>query len=268
MALWVAVPVAVLGLLVLALWAFQRSLIYFPDPNRPPSAGEVLPGGRDVGLVTSDGLELSAWFVPAPESGATVLVAPGNGGNRGGRVELGRAITGAGHGVLLLDYRGFGGNPGSPSEEGVARDVRAARDFLLGEAGVPEERLVYLGESIGAAVATELATEHRPAGLLLRSPFTSLAEVGQAAYRLPVGWLLRDEFPVREAMGRIQAPVAVVYGDADTIVPPGQSRAVAEAARAAGNEVREVAVPGADHNEAGLAHGEQLLDALAWLVSR
>ena len=268
MALWLAVPLAVLGLATLALWVFQRSLIYFPDAGRPPPAGDVLPGGQDVRPTTSDGLELSAWYVPAPEAGATVLVAPGNGGNRAGRAELGRVLVDAGYGVLLLDYRGYGGNPGSPSEEGLARDVRAARDFLLGDAGVPEDRLLYLGESLGAAVAAELAAEHRPAGLLLRSPFTSLADAGRAAYGVPVGWLLRDTFAVEEAMDRVQAPVAVVHGDADSIVPTEHSGAVAAAARAAGNEVHEAVVPGADHNDPRLVHGPEVVAALEWLVAR
>ncbi len=266
MALWAAVPLALLGLVTLALWLVQRSLIYFPDTGRPPSAATVLPGGQDVRLRTSDGLELAAWYVPAPEAGVTVLVAPGNGGNRAGRADLGRVLADAWHGVLLLDYRGYGGNPGSPSEEGLARDVRAARDFLLGEAGVPEDRLVYLGESLGAAVAAELAAEHRPAGLLLRSPFTSLADAGRAAYRVPVGWLLRDTFAVEEAMGRVEAPVAVVLGDADSIVPPAQSRAVARAAREAGSEVHEAVVAGAEHNDPRLVHGPEVLAALDWLV--
>lgn len=264
--LWLAVPLAVVGLAVLALWTFQRSLIYLPDTGRPPPAGEVLPGGQDVELRTSDGLALAAWHVAAPQSGATVLVAPGNGGNRSGRVPLAQALVDAGHGVLLLDYRGYGGNPGTPTEEGLARDARAARDFLLQAAGVPEDRLVYLGESLGAAVATELAAEHRPAGLLLRSPFTSLADAGRAAYGVPVGWVLRDEFRVREAVGRVAAPVAVVYGDADTIVPPEQSAAVAQAARDAGTDVHEAVVPGANHNDAQLAHGEEVVAAVAWLL--
>ena len=96
--------------------------------------------------------------------------------------------------MLLFDYRGYGGNPGSPSEEGLARDVRAARQFLTDE-GVPGERLLYYGESLGAAVVAELATEHSPAGLVLRSPFTDLASVGQIHYPfLPVRALLKDRF--------------------------------------------------------------------------
>lgn len=254
---------AVVMLSVVALWAFQRSLVYFPDRGEPPSAGDVLPGGLDVVLTTSDGLHLAAWYVPAPGSCAsTVLLAPGNAGNRGDRLELVRALHDAGFGVLALDYRGYGGNPGRPSENGLGLDVRAARDFLVRDARVPARSIVYLGESLGAAVVAELATEHAPAALVLRSPFTSLAGVGRAAYRVPVGWLLRDRYPVLDHVEAIGVPIAVVHGSADTIVPSRLSRRVAETAREAGSAVVEVDVAGAGHNDGALVHGRELIGAL------
>src|ERR1700752_2785910 len=113
----------VIGTVMTILWAVQRRLIYFPDAAEVPPAAEVLPGARDVTLHTADGLELGAWFVPAdgPSKGApvAVLVAPGNGGNRAGRVGLALELSRRGLAVLLMDYRGYGGNPGSPSEEGL-----------------------------------------------------------------------------------------------------------------------------------------------------
>jgi pimeloyl-ACP methyl ester carboxylesterase len=264
------VAVVLLALLVAALWLFQRRLIYFPDRAAPPPAGDVLPGARDVTLETADGLRLTAWLVP-PAEGATdrrtaVLVAPGNAGNRLGRAPLAAALAGRGLTVLLLDYRGYGGNPGGPTEEGLARDVRAARAYLLDRAGFPAGRLLYYGESLGAAVATALAADHPPAGLVLRSPFTDLPAVGQEHYGLlPVRLLARDRFPVADLIARVTAPTVVVYGTADSIVPPAQSRAVAE--RAAG-PVRLVAVAGADHNDASLLAGDQLVDAVADLADR
>ena len=166
--------------------------------------------------------------------------------------------------MLLFDYRGYGGNPGRPSEEGLARDVRAARAFLVDEAGVPSDRLLYFGESLGAAVVTELATEHPPAGLALRSPFTDLASVGGHALPVPAGRaLLRDRYPVVEQLARVDVPTAVVYGTADSIVPPEQSRAVAEAARGC---TRLVEVPGADHNDPLLLDGDALVAAVLELA--
>ena len=261
------VVAVVLAVLTGLLWGLQRRLVYFPDDGPVPAATAVLPGARDVVLETSDGLRLGAWFVPGPDPGApAVLVADGNGGHRGLRAPLAAALARRGLAVLLFDYRGYGGNPGSPSEEGLARDVRAARASLLEEAGVPPDRLLYLGESLGAAVVTELATEHPPAALVLRSPFVDLAAVGAEHYPfLPVRALLRDRYPVAERVATIRVPTTVVLGDADSIVPPAQSRAVAAAA--AGLH-RLVEVPGADHNDRVLLDGDALVDAVVELAGR
>ena len=267
MARVLAVVVATAILLLMVLWALQRQLIYFPSHGPVPAAAQALDRGRDVTLRTSDGLTLGAWYVPARRAGeATVLVANGNGGDRSLRAPLARALSGHGIGVLLFDYRGYAGNPGSPSEEGLALDVRAARDHLVEEAGVPPDRLLYLGESLGAAVVTELAAEHPPAGMVLRSPFVSLASVGRVHYPyLPVGLLLRDRYPLVEHLRGMQAPVVVVYGTEDEIVPAEQSRAVAEAAP---HLVRAVAVEGARHNDLALLTGRPLVDAVVVLARR
>jgi pimeloyl-ACP methyl ester carboxylesterase len=251
-----------------ALWPVQRRLIYFPDRAGVPAAATVLPGARDVTLDTSDGLRLGAWLVP-PTSWPrhlAVLVAPGNAGNRLGRVPLARALAGEGFTVLLMDYRGYGGNPGSPTEEGLARDVRAAREYLTGPASFAANRVIYFGESLGAAVATELAVEYPPAALVLRSPFENLVAVGRYHYpMLPVGGLLRDRYPVAELVDRVTVPTVVIYGGSDSIVPPEQSRAVA--ARAAGR-VRVVRVEAADHNDAVLVDGPPVIAAVVDVADR
>ncbi len=255
------VVVLMLGL----LWTFQRRLVYLPSTASVGRAAAAVPGAQDVTLRTSDGLSLGGWFVPArpaperPGSGVTVLVAPGNGGDRSLRAPLARALSARGLGVLLFDYRGYGGNAGAPSEQGLARDVRAARSFLLG-AGVPADRILLFGESLGAAVVTELAAEHPPGALLLRSPFVDLASVGRVHYPvLPVRTLLRDRFPLVEHLRSVNAPVTVVYGSRDSIVPASQSRRVAEAAPLLH---RAVEVPGADHNDRVLLDGDVVVDAV------
>ena len=150
------VGVLLIGTVMGILWAVQRQLIYFPDAARVPPAGEVIAGARDVSLHTEDGLELGAWFVPAaggatPGTPMAVLVAPGNGGNRKGRAGLAEELSARGLAVLLMDYRGYGGNPGSPTEEGLAADAFAATEAL--EAlGYPPERTIYFGESLGTGV--------------------------------------------------------------------------------------------------------------------
>jgi fermentation-respiration switch protein FrsA (DUF1100 family) len=255
----VAVLVALILVVVIA-WVAQRRLIYFPDRARPP-----LPAGaREITLHTADGLRLGAWlFAPppgTPDRRISVLVMPGNAGNRAGRVPLATALTALGLTVLLLDYRGYGGNPGSPSESGLALDADAAHAHLT-EAGLP---ILHYGESLGAAVATALAVRRPPAGLLLRSPFTDLPAAGRVHYPyLPAGLLLKDRFPVASLISRVAVPTAVVLGDADRVVPPGQSRDVAGAA---GNLVHLAVVGGADHNDRVLQDGPQLIAAVTVLA--
>ena len=253
------VVLAVIVLLVGLLWVFQRRLIYLPDAAPVPPAAEVVPGAREVTLTTADGLRLGAWYVPGDHP-VRVLIAGGNASNRLYRAPLARALAARGLPVLLMDYRGYGGNPGSPTEEGLRLDVRAARDWL-GDGPV-----IYFGESLGAAVVTGLAAERPPDGLVLRSPFTDLAAAGQANYPfLPVRALLRDRFPVAERIGAVRAPVVVVYGTADSIVPAGQSRAVAEAAA---GPVTVVEIDGAGHNDPVFLTGPEVVGAVADLAGR
>jgi uncharacterized protein len=245
----VVATLVVLAVVVVVLaWAFQRRLIYLPAGHPAATAEQVLAGGSAVIVHTEDGLDFTAWHSPAtgPATGASVLVLPGNAGSRAARVPLARALSAAGFDVLLLDYRGYGGNPGSPTEQGLAADARAAHHYLVADRGVPPARLVLFGESLGAAVATRLAQE-RP-----------LADVGALHYPLlPVGALLRDRYPVRDMVGSITVPITVVAGEADEIVPPGQSRAVAIRAAA-----RYLEVPGAGHNDPGLSYGPVVVDAV------
>ena len=264
--LQVLATLMVIVVVVLALaYFFQRSLIYLPSTDPVPPAGEVLPGARDVRLETADGLELGAWYVPATGRGlgVSVLLAHGNAGDRALRAPLAAALAARGMSVLLFDYRGYGGNPGDPTEEGLALDARAARSYLVDELRVPQERLVYFGESLGCAVVTELAAEHPPGGLMLRSPFTELADVAGEHYPfLPVRLLLKDRYPLAERIRDVRVPTVVVYGSADSVVPAEQSRTVA---RVAGGPVTSIEQPGADHNDAELFDDPRLVDAAARL---
>ncbi|MCH7229875.1 lysophospholipase [Glycomyces sp. L485] len=250
----------VVALVFLAVWFGQRSLIYHPDESTP----SVPPDAAAVTLHTADGLDLTAWeFAPEPsiDREAAVLVAHGNAGNRAGRAPLGRALAAEGFTVLLLEYRGYGGNPGSPSENGLYDDARAAWGHLRERFAA--DRIALFGESIGAGVVTRLSTEVDPAALVLRSPFTSLADAGKEHYPLlPVDLILRDRFPVVEDLASNGAPVTVVYSDADEIVPADQSKAVAGAAEAAGTPVTLVHVEATGHNDPALVAGDEVVDAV------
>jgi uncharacterized protein len=261
------VVVAVLAAPIGLLWAFQRRLLYLPAPRTVPPAASVLPGAEEVAFETADGLRLGGWFVSPGDRGNTrampgpaVLVCNGNGGNRSLRAPLAAALARLGLAVLLFDYRGYGGNPGHPTEAGLAADARAALDYLAARPEVDPARVVYFGESLGAAVALRLATERPPAALVLRSPFASLAEVGQLHYPLvPVSLLLRDRYDSAALAGRLAAPLLVVAGARDRIIPASHSRRLFAAAP---QPKRLVVLDGADHNDYDLLAGPRLLAEL------
>lgn len=262
-----AVALAFLGVVLLA-WGFQRRLIYFPFQEVPPPEAVGLTGAEAVEFETADGLRLRAWFLPpaAPGPRPAFLVCNGNGGNRALRADIGARLRRMGAGVLLFDYRGYGGNPGTPSEAGLIEDTRAARAYLEARPEVDPSRVVLLGESLGAAVAIACAVERPPAGIILRSPFTSLADVGRHHYPfLPVGMLLRDRYPSLERIRRLRCPLLVIAGEADRIVLPAMSRRLFEAAP---EPKRLVLIPGADHNDPDLFTGPRLLAEVEAFMAR
>jgi fermentation-respiration switch protein FrsA (DUF1100 family) len=255
------VAVALLALILLS----QRLLIFLPATTPPSNDLAELARAEPVDFETADRLRLDAWFVAGagPVPRLTVLVFNGNAGHRGHRALLAAALRRHGLQVLLTDYRGYGGNPGAPSEEGLAADARAARAYLLSRRDVDPSRIVYFGESLGAAVAVRLAVEHPPAALILRSPFSSLADVGQHHYPLlPVRLLLRDRFASIDRADQIRSPVLVVAGTRDTIVPIDHTRRLYAAIRASKTLV-EVA---SDHNDVDLLAGEEMTRAIARFV--
>jgi hypothetical protein len=243
----------------------QRHLIYFPDSSPVPSASQVIVGARDVVLRTSDGLDLGAWFVPADADAdldVAVLVAPGNGGNRSGRAGLAAELSRRGLSVLLMDYRAYGGNPGSPSERGLLTDALAAV-HALEELGYPPARTIYFGESLGTGVVAALQARTPPAGLVLRSPFTELADVGSHHYPwLPVRLVLRDRYEVIGQLTGSSVPTTVIYGDRDAVVPAELSARVADAAPAL---VERLVIRGADHNDE-VMFGPRVADAVLRLA--
>jgi fermentation-respiration switch protein FrsA (DUF1100 family) len=248
---------AAISVFAFLAWVLQRRLIYFPADDAPPPQAVGLSGVASVTFQTDDGLTLNGWFVP-PDGPAwcTVIVFNGNAGHRAMRAPLADAFRQHGLAVLLVDYRGFGGNPGSPTERGLIADARAARRFLAGRGDVDPARVAYFGESLGAAVAIQLAVEFPPAGLVLRSPFGSLAETGQFHYPfLPVRWLLRDRFASSEFIRRIHTPLLMISGDRDRIVPLDHSRRLFDAAV----DPKTLVINDADHNDASLLYGGEMI---------
>jgi fermentation-respiration switch protein FrsA (DUF1100 family) len=204
----------VLGL----MYVFQRSLMYFPDRARTPPAAAGLSQVQEVILKSTDGENLIAWYMPPQESKPLVIYFHGNGGALNLRADRFRWLTADGFGLLALSYRGYGGSTGKPTEAGMLLDAMAAYDFAATR--YPSGRIVLWGESLGTGVAVALAADRQIGGLILDAPFTSAVDIGAAAYPfLPVRWFMKDSFRSNERIGRVKAPLLVLHGEQDHIVP-------------------------------------------------
>ena len=217
-------------LVVALLYATQRSILFVPDTSRPdPAATEAAMMAR-VTAATADGLELEGWWHPPVTGRPTVLYFHGNGGNIAGRDDKARRLIERGYGVLLAGYRGYGGNPGSPSEVGLIEDGRAWLSRL--EAlGVSLRSTVLYGESLGSGVVAALALERAVAGIVLEAPYTSIADIAAARYWfVPVHRLIRDPFDSRSRLGGAKAPILIVHGTEDRVIPIDHGEALFEVA--------------------------------------
>ncbi len=249
-----------------ALYAFQDRLIHFPDPAAPPAPAALgLRGVQAVELRTADGLALLGWHLePARADAPVLLYLHGNGGSLLHRAGRAQRFADLGWGALFVQWRGYGGNPGSPSEAGLALDAAAGLDWLAAR-GVPPARIVAWGESLGTGLAVRLAAE-RPAALgavVLESPYTSMLDLARLHYPiLPSGLLLRDRFDSLSRMPEVRVPVLILVGGRDRLVPAGMGRRLAAAATA---PVQLWEAPEADHNEIGRAGG---IEAAAAFLAR
>jgi fermentation-respiration switch protein FrsA (DUF1100 family) len=257
----VIVYVMVVGI----LWFLQRDLLFHRTTERPMLNDPSLEPKREiVCLTTADGLNLRSWFFRASTPGApTVLFLHGNAGDIGNHLPWAKFLIAAGYGVLALEYRGYGGNPGAPSEAGLIDDGRAGFAFLKAQ-GIPDANTVLFGESLGTGVAVQLAAEHPVRAMILRSPYTSMAEV--ADIQLPylfARWLVRDRFDSLAKIGLSKAPLFVFHGDADTLIPMALGRQLFEAAP---EPKTWLTIPGAGHNDVQTPEAERaVLDFLAKL---
>jgi fermentation-respiration switch protein FrsA (DUF1100 family) len=239
-------PLAAYAVLVAGVYALQRQLLYFPDIDRPDPTRLNLSSMREIEIVTADDIRLLAWYVPARADGRVIVYFHGNGGNIAYRGERLRHFVDKGFGALLLEYRGYGGNLGNPTEDGLFADARAALDFLDSQ-GVSADRIVLYGESLGTGVAVRMASERPVALLLLEAPYASIAAVARWHYPfLPVDLILKDRFDSLSRIGAVKAPILVLHGERDTVIPTASGRELFAAAP----EPKEIWVaPNGGHND-------------------
>jgi uncharacterized protein len=258
----VGVPLIAYLAVLAYLYVFQRQLLYLPDRSHPQLGVLAQLDVREVHLATADGLSLLSWYRPARAGRPVIAYFQGNGGNIGHRSERLQRFAGEGYGVLLVGYRGYGGNPGSPTEAGFYRDAQAAFDFLQRD-GIAAGRVVLYGESLGSGVAVYLAATEQIGALILESPYTSVAALAQYHYPyIPAALLVWDGFDALSRIGQVKAPILVLRGGNDAIVPGRFSQALFDAAP----EPKESwFAPDAGHEELA---GYGALDAVVAFIER
>ena len=242
------------------LYGAQRRLLYFPNRVEVPPGSVGLPGAERVHLTTTDGERLLAWRMAAAPGAPLVVYFHGNGGGLDLRANRYAAFAAAGFGVLALEYRGYAGSTGAPSEEGLTRDAQAAYQAALADAA--PERIVLLGESLGSGLAVKLAASLPVGALALDSPYTSIAEVAAGKFWMfPVRRLIRDRYQSDAAIAKVKAPLLIVHGTADRTVPIRYGRRLFDLAT---TSKTFLAVEGAGH----LAMDHRLDDTVAWIARK
>jgi uncharacterized protein len=235
------------------------SMMFFPSRGIVSTPAALKLAFDELELATEDGERLHAWWIPAQAAGKRLasfghlIYCHGNAGTIEGRIPRAQSLAAQGFDVLLFDYRGYGRSTGTPSESGTYRDARAARAAALARQGVDGSRLFYYGESLGGAVAVELATAAPPRGLILQSTFTSVRGMARVHYPIVPAILVLDAYPSERRLAEVKAPVLVIHGDRDTIVPIAEGHALFAAAR----EPKALhVVKGAGHNDLDDVMGE------------
>jgi hypothetical protein len=239
------------GALLLFLFIMQERMAFHPSREIEATPASLGLPFREVRAATDDGGEISGWWLPAGEGAPSILFLHGNAGNISHRLGQIRELHEAGFAILIIDYRGYGRSPGTPSEARMALDARAGWDLLTGDLGVEGSSAILYGESIGSAPALRLALALQegdgPAGLVLEGAFTSALEMARRAFPfLPVRWILRLRMDNIGAVKALKLPALFIHGSRDEVVPLSMGRELAEASTHAGS--RFVEVPGAMHN--------------------
>jgi len=239
------------------LYLAQRKHTYFPNVGKVAPAAVGLPQAERLHLRNGDGESLLAWFIAPRQDAPLIVYFHGNGGGVGDIAGRLRAFADSGFGVLALKYRGYGGSTGTPSEAGLRLDGEAAYREAITR--VARQRIVLLGESLGSGVAVGVAATHEIGALVLNSPYSSVTDVAAARYPIfPVRWLLKDRFESDRLIGDVHAPLLIVHGTADPVVPYRFGRKLFDLANA---PKTFLTVEGAGH----LAMAQRLPETIAWL---
>ena len=205
--------------ILISTYFFQRNLLYHPRENNYFGDKLIVPIEK-VKIKTQDNIELLSWYHNKNINNyKTILFLHGNAGSLENRIHKINHFKDINVNFLLISWRGFSGNKGKPTEQGLYEDARSAVRWLKSK-GISENSIIIYGESLGTGVATEIAQNKNFAGVILESPFTSMIEAGKDKYPyLPVKVLLKDKYESDKKIKNIKSPILVMHGKADNIVP-------------------------------------------------
>ncbi len=239
---------AALFLLFESSCMIEKQFIFFPDKEVVETPADAGLAFEDLFLLTPDGVRINAWFIPFSGSQKVLLWLHGNGGNLGHRVDQLRFL----HrelkiNILMIDFRGYGRSEGVVTEKGTYQDAVTSYDYLVSRVEIDPQGVIVYGQSLGAAVAVDLAVQRRAAGVILEAPFVSIREMAKVVFPwLPIGRLLSTRYDLHSKIGRIETPLLLLHGDQDEVVPYAQGRKVFEAAK---SPKQFYTVQGAGHND-------------------
>ncbi len=256
----------VIGYLMLVTFVYfrQAKMLYYPTREIVATPVAIGLAYDDIALKTSDGLKISAWYVPASHARGTLLFCHGNAGNISHRLDSIRLFHELNLSVLIFDYRGYGGSEGVPGEKGTYLDAEAAWDYLTKEKGFDPSRIVIFGRSLGGAVAAELAMQHEAGGLVIESGFTSVPDLGSRLFpHLPVRLISRFQYATIKKIGRISMPKLIIHSPDDEIIPFQQGMQLFERA----GEPKSFLEIRGGHNEGFLMSGDHYAKGLEHFLS-
>lgn len=252
------------GILIL-LFLMQSKLVYFPSKEIVCTPADIRLQYEDITMKTSDGLNLNAWYIPAKSQVGTVLFCHGNGGNISYSLDVAETLNKLNLNVLIFDYRGYGKSEGSPTENGTYTDAETAYQWLLKDKNIPENSIIVMGRSLGAAIAANLAKNHSPRILILESGFSSTPDVAAKQYPIfPVRLLCRYKYKTAEYVKDIKCPLLVVHSTEDEIIPYANGKRIFNSAK----EPKEFLVIKGSHNEGYSDSGDSYVNGLRNFIEK
>ena len=253
--------------IILYVYFMQSSLIFYPNmPGRslvatPKNIGLTY---QDIEFLTEDNVRLHGWFIPNKKATATVLFFHGNAGNISHRLDSIEIFNRMELNVFIMDYRGYGQSEGKITENGTYRDAEAAWKYLNDTLGINEKKIIIFGRSLGASIATRLASKHTPAALIIESGFTSVPAMAQRLYPfLPVRWLTYFKYNTKQYVKKISCPVMVAHSKDDDIIPYDEGREIFEAAP----NPKQFLVMRGGHNDGFIVSGESYGKGLSAFIN-